>query len=400
MATLAADQEARLGTMWEAHRHDIRRLLLSLARDLDRADDLLQETYLAARAGIGSYRGGDARAWLAAIARNAFRMQVRRRGYRAEVSLEEHAMAADLEAPACDLHELLALRQMLAALPEALRIALIMKHYAGYTYQEIAHQQNCPVGTAKWRVSEALGRLRQVLLPERSMAMTEAGDHGFNLVDYAYGVMSSDDAAKVAVHIKACSSCRTAVTELQQVVTLLNTADGEHKQMHFIELDAKGVLTLHVASSHVNLDDEAVTTWQFQSGKTFRVEHFYQDGEEATLKIEPCEFNPDLESYTVTLPHPVAPGQRVNELLIYPSCITGSVQKIAEGHYRFDWKQGPGSNVTAYIQALRLPLGARLVSATPQPAETRTNGVTTLVWRKVLNADEFFECTVEYRLNK
>ena len=49
------------------------------------------------------------------------------------------------------------------------------------------------------------------------------------------------------------------------------------------------------------------------------------------------------------------------------------------------------------MQAIRLPAGARLLSADPPPAETKTNGTTTLVWRTVLAENEAFECTVEYR---
>jgi RNA polymerase sigma-70 factor (ECF subfamily) len=42
-------------------------------------EDLVQETYMRAYAVFGSYRGGNARAWLAAICLNAARSQARRR---------------------------------------------------------------------------------------------------------------------------------------------------------------------------------------------------------------------------------------------------------------------------------------------------------------------------------
>src|SRR6516225_428366 len=42
-------------------------------------EDLVQETYLRAYAAFGSYRGGNARAWLAAICLNVARSQARRR---------------------------------------------------------------------------------------------------------------------------------------------------------------------------------------------------------------------------------------------------------------------------------------------------------------------------------
>ena len=49
------------------------------ARDGQDPEDLVQETYLRAYAAFGSYRGGNARAWLAAICLNVARSQARRR---------------------------------------------------------------------------------------------------------------------------------------------------------------------------------------------------------------------------------------------------------------------------------------------------------------------------------
>ncbi len=46
------------------------------------AEDLVQETYLRAYAAFGSFRGGNTRAWLAAICLNAGRSQARRRRLR------------------------------------------------------------------------------------------------------------------------------------------------------------------------------------------------------------------------------------------------------------------------------------------------------------------------------
>ena len=204
-----------LAQMWEAHRESVRRLLLGLARDLDLTDDLLQETYLRARAGISSYRGGDARAWLAAVARSAFYTHARKRHVRAEVSLSGQEPRS--EDATHDRAELVAVRQAIADLPPALRTALLMKHYAGFTYREIAGRTGCPVGTAKWRVSEALGALRAALRAEREEAMTGCAlPEGISLIDYVYVALSREDAGRVKAHLAKCASCREQVEELFQ----------------------------------------------------------------------------------------------------------------------------------------------------------------------------------------
>jgi len=71
--------ENDLERMWETSREYVRRLLISLTRDIDLADDMLQETYLRARDGFAGYRGGDGRAWLTAIAKNVFYTHARRK---------------------------------------------------------------------------------------------------------------------------------------------------------------------------------------------------------------------------------------------------------------------------------------------------------------------------------
>jgi len=389
-----------LERMWESHRDSVRRLLLGLGRDIDLADDLLQETYLRARAGISSYRGGDPRAWLSAIAKNAFRNHVRQRYVRAEIPLDSRPGAIGADS-ACDRLDLLAIRQAVAALPAALRTALIMKHYVGFTYPEIASHTRCAVGTAKWRVSEALDLLRAALRAERRTAMAGCTElNGISMVDYVYGVLPAEAAAKAKAHLAKCRSCREQARELKRVTSMLDALEGDHKQMHFIELDTEGVCTLYETSSHVNTSDQILGTLVFQSGKGYRVQHLYQDGEEVTFTVGPCPESDALETYTVTLAHPVPPGERYNELSVYPPEPASAAQRLGDGRFRFHWKQRPGSNETAYVQVIRLPAGAHLLSAEPQPAATRSNGTTTLIWRTVLGPHQFFECTVEYRPEK
>src|SRR5260370_2646685 len=60
-----------LDVVWQVARH-------AVGEGQD-PEDLVQETYLRAYAGFGSYRGGNTRAWLAAICLNAARSQARRR---------------------------------------------------------------------------------------------------------------------------------------------------------------------------------------------------------------------------------------------------------------------------------------------------------------------------------
>lgn len=73
-----------LERMWTAHRAFLRRLLISMTRDIDLAEDLLQDTYVRARTGFSGYHSGDSRAWLSAIAKSAFLTYARRMHYSRE----------------------------------------------------------------------------------------------------------------------------------------------------------------------------------------------------------------------------------------------------------------------------------------------------------------------------
>ena len=142
-------------------------------------EDLVQETYLRAYAGFGSYRGGNARAWLAAICLNAARSQARRRRRRPwEVTGsglldvlplsradggEGSADVADVVIAGLDAEEV---SRCLGRLPEPQRVCIVLMDVAGYTAKEAAETLGCPRGTVLARVHRGRRRLAQLLAEE------------------------------------------------------------------------------------------------------------------------------------------------------------------------------------------------------------------------------------------
>jgi len=136
-------------------------------------EDLVQETYLRAYAAFGSYRGGNTRAWLAAICLNAARSQARRRRRPWEVtglpltdalagtgSREREPDVADLVIADLDAD---AVSECLALLPEPQRLCVVLMDVAGYTAREAAEALGCPRGTVLARVHRGRRRLAQLL---------------------------------------------------------------------------------------------------------------------------------------------------------------------------------------------------------------------------------------------
>src|ERR1700719_4541113 len=142
----------------------LRAFAISLCGNVDRADDLVQETLLRALANIESFQPGtNMSAWLFTILRNHFRSEYRKR--RREVEDADGSYAKTLKSPAeQEGHiEFEELRVALATLPGDQREALILVGPSGFSYEEAAQICGCAVGTIKSRVNRARTRLADIL---------------------------------------------------------------------------------------------------------------------------------------------------------------------------------------------------------------------------------------------
>jgi RNA polymerase sigma-70 factor (ECF subfamily) len=139
-------------------------------------EDLVQETYLRAYAGFGSYRGGNTRAWLAAICLNAARSEARRRRRRPrevpgpavpDVLARSRADGGDSTADVADVViaglDAAEASRCLALLPEPQRECILLVDVAGYTAREAAETLGCPRGTVLARVHRGRRKLAQLL---------------------------------------------------------------------------------------------------------------------------------------------------------------------------------------------------------------------------------------------
>jgi RNA polymerase sigma-70 factor (ECF subfamily) len=144
-----------------------------LCGNVDRADDLVQETLLRALANIESFQPGtNMAAWLFTILRNHFRSEYRKR--RREVEDAEGRYADTLKSqPEQHGHvEFSEFRTALSQLPADQREALVLVGASGFSYEEAAHICGCAVGTIKSRVNRARTRLAEL------MAIESADDFG------------------------------------------------------------------------------------------------------------------------------------------------------------------------------------------------------------------------------
>jgi RNA polymerase sigma-70 factor, ECF subfamily len=183
-------ESAAFGALVDRHRTAVYRAALAALGSHADAEDAAQEAFLSAYRRLATFRGDASfKTWMLTIAwhqainqRRSLTRWWRRtarpgmqdgRGDRVEGNLTE----ADEQASRDDSpEEALAgdrlrreIAQQIRRLPAKLRDALLLAQAGEYSYEEISEMLRAPVGTIKWRVSEAR-RLVKLRLHERGFA--------------------------------------------------------------------------------------------------------------------------------------------------------------------------------------------------------------------------------------
>jgi RNA polymerase sigma-70 factor (ECF subfamily) len=167
-------------------------MALRLTRDSDRAQDLVQDTYLKAfRARQRFAAGTNLKAWLFTILQNTWRNR-RRDQARARVEFDSDVVEEAADAargpltPAAENPETLLLRASfntelklaLEALPDAFREAVWLRDVEDLSYQEIADVLSVPIGTVMSRIARGRKQLHHLLVSlqnPRELSATGAG---------------------------------------------------------------------------------------------------------------------------------------------------------------------------------------------------------------------------------
>ena len=152
------------------HLPRLRRYARALTGDVNRADDLVQDTLERALAKLDLWQpGSDLRAWLFTLMHNLFVNQIRVRRPQETVmedALDEPVSGGQLEALAArDIHA------ALARLPEEQREVLLLVGLEQFGYAEAAQVLGVPTGTVMSRLSRARERMRQMLAGEPAVKL-------------------------------------------------------------------------------------------------------------------------------------------------------------------------------------------------------------------------------------
>ena len=166
------DKQA-FGLLVSKYQRKLNRLLSRLIRDSAEVEDVAQETF------IKAYRGDSAfYTWLYRIGINTAKNYLVSQGRRAPTStsfdseeaetFEDGDQLRDINTP----ERLMMTRQIgetvdeaMAALPEELRTAIMLRELEGLSYEEIANIMECPIGTVRSRIFRAREAIAERLRP-------------------------------------------------------------------------------------------------------------------------------------------------------------------------------------------------------------------------------------------
>lgn len=154
--------QAALARLLQAQYLPVKKYLVTITFDRNLAEDLTQETMIRAIERIGQFEGrARFSTWLCSIATRLYldwlRRQKRQRQLQARAA-EELLLGQQDTSP-----EVRSLMAQLQALPREVALPVVLKHYYGYTYEEIADWMEIPVGTVKSRIFNAVRTLRRGL---------------------------------------------------------------------------------------------------------------------------------------------------------------------------------------------------------------------------------------------
>lgn len=159
---VAAGDAAARRWFFDEHAPRVWRLLYRITGEYDEAHDLTQETLLHGLRKLGTFeRRGSVHGWLACIALNLARSEMRRRKRREDTLRVVHMPAHDT--PAADPLLQARVHAAVDELNEDERTVLLMHDLEGYTHEEIGVALGIATGSSRARLSRARARLRDRL---------------------------------------------------------------------------------------------------------------------------------------------------------------------------------------------------------------------------------------------
>lgn len=161
IARAQAGDHAAFESIYREHSPKVYALCLRLTGESNEATELMQDVFIRAWRGLGSFRGESAfSSWLHRLTVNSMLERVRADKRRSARVLFMDDAGTDTAAMERNVDAGMDLEKAIAALPEGARIAFVLHEIEGYQHSEIAIQ----LGIAEGTVKAQLHRARKLLI--------------------------------------------------------------------------------------------------------------------------------------------------------------------------------------------------------------------------------------------
>jgi RNA polymerase sigma-70 factor (ECF subfamily) len=158
--------------VWVIYAEDLRRFILSKVKDIDRTEDILQDTFIKIHTKLHSLKDVDKlKSWVFTIARYTILdfFKTSKRTFNTE------AIEIEAESESSAHNEQDCLRGILKKLPKKYRDPLFLSDIKGMKQQEVAKQLKLPLSTIKSQIQRARKQITQGFIDCCGFVMNEEG---------------------------------------------------------------------------------------------------------------------------------------------------------------------------------------------------------------------------------
>jgi RNA polymerase sigma-70 factor (sigma-E family) len=169
VGTRSGERDEAVAALWSGHRVELTRLALGMTGEIGRAEELVQDAFVALLSRWGQLRDPSAALhYLRRVVVNGGRGEWRRRR-RDEVRTQQAGAAQEIGAAEHRRRESVLVEvqvdvfRALVQLPVRKRACVLLRHYADLGEAEVADLLNVSVGTVKSQTSRGLQQLSELL---------------------------------------------------------------------------------------------------------------------------------------------------------------------------------------------------------------------------------------------
>ncbi len=157
--------ESVFSELVKRHKDKVRNIIYLTLSNNEMVDDIAQEVFITVYHNLKNFRfESQFTTWLYRITINKCKDYLRKKNIRKIfLPLQEEEPVFENINEDSDIKQIV--RNAVAALPDKLRIPIVLKDLEGFSYQEIAESMQCEIGTVKSRIFRGREALKKILRP-------------------------------------------------------------------------------------------------------------------------------------------------------------------------------------------------------------------------------------------